>query len=99
MRRGAGCAEAAGGGAGAAAAAGRVVAAAAGGTAATTGRDTGGAAFAAASACLRSRIALSASPGFDTLERSNFGLLSTADLAAVAGRLPLLRYWRTRSAS
>src|ERR1700727_1976510 len=49
-----------------------------GATTAAVGR--GGAALMAASACLRSRIALSASPGFDTFERSNFGFASAVDL-------------------
>jgi hypothetical protein len=60
-----------------------------GGAATAAGR--GGAALMAASACLRSRIALSASPGFETFERSNFGLVSTWDLAAVLLRLPPLK--------
>jgi hypothetical protein len=33
-------------------------------------------------------MALSASPGFETFERSNFGLASTAGLAVLMGRLP-----------
>jgi hypothetical protein len=76
-------------------------AAAAGGTdagGATTAVGRGGAALAAASACLRSRMALSASPGLDTLERSNFGLVSTGCLAAVLLLPPFLKYSRTLSA-
>lgn len=60
-----------------------------GATTAAVGR--GGAALMAASACLRSRIALSASPGFDTFERSNFGLVSVAGLFALTLRLPPLK--------
>ena len=42
---------------------------------ATTAVGRGGAAWiAAVSACLRSRIALRASPGLETFDRSNFGL-------------------------
>ena len=51
----------------------------------------------AASACLRSRIALSASPGLDTFERSNLGFASTTGLLAVEPRFPL-KYSRTLSA-
>ena len=69
-----------------------------GGVATTAAGRTGGAAFAAASACLRSRIAFSASPGLETLDRSNFGLASTAGLLAEP-RLPPLKYPRTFSAS
>ena len=73
---------------------------AAGGAATTAGRGaTGGADFAAASACLRSRIAFSASPGLETFERSNFGLLSVAALDALAPPRPPVRYARTFSAS
>jgi hypothetical protein len=45
----------------------------------------------AASACLRSRIALSASPGFDTFDRSNFGFASAAGLFALTLRFPPLK--------
>jgi hypothetical protein len=63
----------------------------AGGAATTNAGRAGGAALMAASACLRSRIALRASPGFETLERSNFGLLSTAGLFELAERPPALK--------
>jgi hypothetical protein len=36
-------------------------------------------------------MALSASPGFDTLDRSNFGLTSAGCLFALAVRLPPLK--------
>jgi hypothetical protein len=65
---------------------------------ATTAVGRGGAALAAASACLRSRIALSASPGLETLERSNFGLLSTGCLVAELLLPPFLKYSLTLSA-
>ena len=65
---------------------------------ATTAVGRGGAALAAASACLRSRMALSASPGLETLERSNFGLLSAGCLLAVPLLPPFLKYSRTLSA-
>src|SRR5271170_1932820 len=65
---------------------------------ATTAVGRGGAALAAASACLRSRMALSASPGLETLERSNFGLVSTGCLVAVLLLPPFLKYSRTLSA-
>jgi len=65
---------------------------------ATTAVGRGGAALAAASACLRSRMALSASPGLETLERSNFGLLSTGCLVAELLLPPFLKYSRTLSA-
>ena len=68
------------------------------GAAATTAVGRGGAALAAASACLRSRMALSASPGLETLERSNFGLVSPAGLVAVPLLPPFLKYSRTLSA-
>lgn len=45
----------------------------------------------AASACLRSRIAFSASPGFETFDRSNLGFVSTTGLAALMPRPPLLK--------
>ena len=64
----------------------------------TAGRCGGGTAFTAASACLRSRIAFSASPGLDTLDRSNFGLLSAACRPAPPLRPPFLKYSRTLSA-
>jgi hypothetical protein len=67
-----------------------VGAAAVEGGAATTAVGRGGAALAAASACLRSRMAFRASPGFETFERSNFGLTS-ADLLALVERLPPLK--------
>ena len=60
-----------------------------GGAATAAGR--GGAALMAASACLRSRIALRASPGLDTFERSNLGFASTWGLAALLLRLPPLK--------
>jgi len=60
---------------------------------------TGGAAFAAASACLRSRIAFRASPGFETFDRSNFGRSCCRDAPEPLVRLPPLRYARTFSAS
>ena len=75
--------------------------AATGGTeagAATTAVGRGGKALAAASACLRSRMALSASPGLETLERSNFGLVSPGGLVAVPLLPPFLKYSRTLSA-
>jgi hypothetical protein len=62
-----------------------------GGAATTNAGRAGGAALMAASACLRSRIALRASPGLETLERSNFGLLSTAGLFEPAERPPALK--------
>ena len=43
-----------------------------------------------ASACLRSRMALAASPGFDTCERSNLGRASTGVLVAGELRPPRL---------
>jgi len=54
-----------------------VAAVPAGGGATTGVGRGGGAALAVASACLRSRMAFRASPGLETLERSNFGLVST----------------------
>jgi hypothetical protein len=63
----------------------------AGGAATTNAGRGGGADLMAASACLRSRIALSASPGFETLERSNFGLLSATGLFEAAERPPALK--------
>ena len=102
MRRGAGTAVCAGAaveatGAGAATlggveATGEDAEAADGGGAATTkaGRE-GGVARTTASACFRSRIALSASPGLETLERSNFGLLSTAGRLGPVERPPDLK--------
>jgi hypothetical protein len=67
-----------------------------GGAATAIGR--GGAALTAVSACLRSRIALSASPGFETLERSNLGFASTACRFEPELRPPPLKYSRTFSA-
>jgi hypothetical protein len=85
----------AGGGAAAAPACGTAV----GGAATTACGLAGGIAFAVASACLRSRIAFSASPGFETLDKSNFGFAaSAACLLAELPRPPLLKYSRTRSA-
>jgi hypothetical protein len=70
-----------------------------GGGCTTAGRATiGGAVFAAASACFRSRIAFNASPGLETFDRSNFGR-SCCCLDALPARLPPLRYARTFSAS
>jgi hypothetical protein len=43
-------------------------------------------------------MALSASPGLDTLERSNFGLVSTGCLVAPLLLPPFLKYSRTLSA-
>jgi hypothetical protein len=43
-------------------------------------------------------MALRASPGLETLERSNFGLLSTAVLFAELLLPPFLKYSRTLSA-
>jgi len=57
-----------------------------------------GAYLAACSACLRSRIAFIASPGFEMFERLNDGLAS-AGRAVGAGRPPRLKYARTFSAS
>ena len=105
IRRGAGGAgaAAAGVGAGLGAAAGEAVTA---GRATTGGAVTatatvgrGGAAFAAASACLRSRIAFSASPGLETFARLKAGLVSAIGFAAPAERAPRLKYARTFSAS
>jgi hypothetical protein len=62
------------------------------GGATTAGRAaTGGADFAAASACFRSRIAFKASPGLETFERSNFGLLSLTGFDADVLRDPPVR--------
>jgi hypothetical protein len=63
----------------------------AGGAATTNAGRAGGAALMAASACLRSRIALRASPGLETLDRSNFGLLSAAGLFELTERPPALK--------
>jgi hypothetical protein len=63
----------------------------AGGAATTKAGRDGGADLMAASACLRSSIALTASPGLETLERSNFGLFSTAGLFEPAERPPALK--------
>lgn len=59
-----------------------------GATTATVGL-CGGAFFAAASALFRSRIARSASPGFETWDRSNLGFASAA--ARLLPRLPFLK--------
>ncbi len=48
----------------------------------TAGRACGGAIRAACSACLRSRIALSASPGLETCDRLNVGRASTCGARA-----------------
>lgn len=73
------------------------------GGAATAGRCGGGGAAggrecACCSACLRSRIAFSASPGFEILERSILGSLAAAERAPLDGAPPR-RYVRTRAAS
>ena len=60
--------------------AGGAAPAGAGGAATAAGR--GGALRASASACLRSKIAFSASPGFETWDRSNLGFASAAGLLA-----------------
>jgi len=85
-------------GVGAAAALGAAVATVTEDGGATTAVGRGGAALAAASACLRSRMALSASPGLETLERSNFGLVSTGCRVAVPLLPPFLKYSLTFSA-
>jgi hypothetical protein len=64
----------------------------------TTGPRGGGADFAAASALRRSRIAFSASPGFETFDRLNAGREGAAGLLVVLARPPFLKYSRTRSA-
>src|ERR1700679_322767 len=61
-----------------------------GGATVTAGR-AGGAIRAAVSACLRSRIAFSASPGLDTCDRSNFGLASTGATRGAVVRAPRLK--------
>jgi hypothetical protein len=53
--------------------------------------------LAAASALRRSRIALSASPGFETPARLNVGFAGAAGRAELL-RPPFLKYSRTRSA-
>lgn len=53
----------------------------------------------AASACLRSRIAFIASPGFEMFDKSNFGFCSTACLGALVPRLLPLKWSRTLWAS
>ena len=69
------------------------------GLAATTAAGrAGGWLFAMASACFRSRIAFSASPGLEMLERLNAGFCSPAGFVPPPPRRPL-RYSRTRSAS
>jgi hypothetical protein len=70
------------------------------GGATTAGRGaTGGADLAAVSACLRSRIAFSASPGLETFDRSNLGFDSDVCFEALPDRLPPVMYARTLSAS
>ena len=59
------------------------------GVATTAGGRGGGIDRAVASACFRSRIAFSASPGFETFDRSNFGTAATTGLLTVFVRLPL----------
>lgn len=87
-----GAAAAAGGGAAATRGGAEAVGTADGGGGATTAvAGRGGAALMAASACLRSRIALSASPGFDTFDKSNFGFVSVTGLAALTLRFPPLK--------
>lgn len=70
---------------------------------ATAGRCGGGAIAgrecACCSACLRSRIAFSASPGFEIFERSILGSLEPAAERAPLDGEPPRRYARTRSAS
>jgi hypothetical protein len=68
------------------------------GFATTAPGRTGGWLLAIASACLRSRIAFSASPGFEMLERLNAGFVSALLDALAPPRRPF-RYSRTRSAS
>jgi hypothetical protein len=63
----------------------------AGGGATTAAERTGGALRAAASACLRSRMALSASPGFETCDRLNAGRASTRCFAELLLRKPPLK--------
>ncbi len=68
----------------------------------TVGRDmAGGAAFTAASACRRSRMARTASPGLAALDRSIFGTYCAPPPrdAPPPDRLPPLMYPRTFSAS
>jgi len=50
----------------------------------------GGAAFAAASACLRSRIAFRASPGFAAFDRSIFATVACCRPPLLGDRLPPL---------
>jgi len=61
------------------------------GVATTAGGRGGGIDRAVASACLRSRIAFNASPGFETFDRSNFGAAATTGLLTVLVRLPPLK--------
>ena len=61
-----------------------------GGATVTAGRG-GGALRAAVSACLRSKIAFSASPGFETCERSNLGFASAGATRAALVRPPRLK--------
>jgi hypothetical protein len=108
MRRGAGCVAAgcvaeepggAEGGADTTRGGTAATVAEAGGGATTAVARGGGAAFAVASACFRSRMALSASPGLETLERSNLGLLSACCCRFALPLLPpFLKYSRTFSA-
>jgi len=63
------------------------------------GGGTAGRVCACCSACLRSRIAFSASPGFEILERSILGSLAAAAERAPLDGAPPRRYVRTRAAS
>ena len=65
----------------------------------TGGRAGGGVERARASACLRSRMAFSASPGLDTWERLNSCRVSACGRDPLKGRLPRLTCPRTFSAS
>jgi hypothetical protein len=69
------------------------------GFATTVAGRAGGWLLAIASACLRSRIAFSASPGFEIWLRLNAGLCSPEDFAAAPPPRRPFRYSRTRSAS
>jgi len=62
------------------------------------GGATAGRVCACCSACLRSRIAFSASPGFEIFERSILGSLADAERAPLDDAPPR-RYVRTRAAS
>lgn len=94
---------AAGGGAAEGVTAGRVTTTPGRGGVATAGRCGGGATAgrvcACCSACLRSRIAFSASPGLEIFERSILGSLVAAAERAPLDGAPPRRYVRTRSAS